>query len=94
MRMFAARAADWLQNRVDYHTNYNISLLTVMDASKIDGEPVSIRYSCQSSDLFEQWWGCSFLSGMSYNTQVVRKLVCRHVMQIHNHLPTVPAAAR
>ena len=46
--LFAGRAADWLQARVSFLTNINTTLLTVMDASSLDGgengkDPLIIR---------------------------------------------------
>ena len=44
---FAGRAASWLQDRVSFLTNINTTLLTVMDASSIDGingNPLIIRW--------------------------------------------------
>jgi len=61
MKAFAGRAAAWLQDRVDFHTNYNVSMKTVLDASGF-GEPVSVRYSCKPEDVVERWWGCSYLT--------------------------------
>ena len=55
MKQFTMTSATWLQSRVDYHTNVNVSLQTVQDASRRSGDTVSIRWSCQPRD---EWGQC------------------------------------
>ena len=72
MKQFAKTSAAWLQSRVDYHTNVNVSLQTVQDASTLDSEPLRVRYSCKESDLYDQWWGCASTGiGVNPDTHMV-----------------------
>lgn len=76
---FAQRAADWLTERVNYHTNVNVTLVTVQDANEANTynqEPLAIRKSCKPGDVAqaEKWYGCSKVgSGFNANTNFVRR---------------------
>jgi len=63
-RQFAQRAADWLESRVEFHTNTNVTLATVRDANSenpFNQEPMYVRKSCRPGDqqMSEVWLGCS-----------------------------------
>lgn len=66
-----ASAAKWVQNRIDFHTNVNVTLKTVLESSTKNFPPerdfLEIRWSC--SEVFENntWWGCN---GMWVNTRL------------------------
>lgn len=51
LKMFANRTANWLQSRVDFHTDDTVSLQTVLDASNAMENPIiNWRFSCRSND--------------------------------------------
>jgi len=70
-RAFANRAANWLQSRVDYHTNMSVAMVTVLDANDANtykSEPLAMRKSCKPGDVDQnQWYGISKLDSSSYN---------------------------
>lgn len=57
IKLFVNDTVNWLQYRVDYHTNVNVTLKTVQDASNRNGDTVYIRWSCRPSDQYGQCQG-------------------------------------
>lgn len=72
IKAFAQRAAEWLQDRMDWHTNIDVCLHTVADASSLSSEPISIRASCRNEDVYDRVWGCSHIGGFSPTATMVR----------------------
>lgn len=75
MRAFVTEAAQWLQSRVEFHTNITKSpLMTVMDATDWAADPLRLRYSCKPEDLLDTVYACSSLSSFSTDKQVALML--------------------
>ena len=54
-------AANWLQQRMDFHTNLNTSMRTVVESSAttfpLQTHIIDVRWTC--NDVYQQWYGCN-----------------------------------